>query len=41
MKSQQVVAPDTIDDLYAGYLFLRQLENRIQMLRDEQTHDWQ
>ncbi len=40
MKSQQVVAPDTIDDLYAGYLFLRRLENRIQMLCDEQTHDY-
>jgi glutamate-ammonia-ligase adenylyltransferase len=39
LQSQSLVGPDTVEDLYEGYIFLRQLENRIQMLGDEQTHD--
>ena len=30
--------PAAVDELLAGYEFLRRLENRLQMLRDQQTH---
>ena len=32
------VDPDVAESLSAAYRFLRRLENRLQMLRDEQTH---
>jgi len=38
LQKQDIVESETIKDLLAAYVFLRQLENRIQMLGDEQTH---
>ena len=32
------LAESTADKLKEAYLFLRRVENRVQMLRDEQTH---
>jgi glutamate-ammonia-ligase adenylyltransferase len=38
LKQQNIIATETVDDLRDAYLFLRMIENRIQMLHDEQTH---
>jgi glutamate-ammonia-ligase adenylyltransferase len=38
LNNQNIVESETIDDLLEAYIFLRQLENKIQMLADEQTH---
>ena len=38
LQSQKIVDSDTIEDLREAYIYLRQLENKIQMLADEQTH---
>ncbi len=38
LQEQKIVAAETIEDLRAAYVFLRQLENSIQMLNDEQSH---
>ncbi|WP_350333407.1 bifunctional [glutamine synthetase] adenylyltransferase/[glutamine synthetase]-adenylyl-L-tyrosine phosphorylase [Coralliovum pocilloporae] len=32
------IKPNVHDDLKAAYIFLRSIENRLQMVRDEQTH---
>ncbi|UCH41302.1 MAG: bifunctional [glutamate--ammonia ligase]-adenylyl-L-tyrosine phosphorylase/[glutamate--ammonia-ligase] adenylyltransferase [Gammaproteobacteria bacterium] len=39
LLQQGIVDPRTIEQLRAAYCFLRQLENRIQMFADQQTHD--
>lgn len=39
LLQQGIVDPQTIEQLRAAYCFLRQLENRIQMFADQQTHD--
>lgn len=38
LQQARQVEPDAADDLVAAYRFLRRLENRLQMLRDAQTH---
>lgn len=38
LQEQNIVAAETIEDLREAYVFLRQLENKIQMLNDEQSH---
>ena len=40
LESQQIIAENTVKDLREAYIFLRILENRIQMLADEQTHSF-
>ena len=39
LAEQHIVDPKEITEMRAAYCFLRQLENRIQMFNDEQTHD--
>ncbi len=39
LQSQRIVDRDTIRNLRDAYCFLRQVENRIQMFEDKQTHD--
>jgi len=39
LLQHDVVDGDTVSELRAAYCFLRQLENRIQMFDDQQTHD--
>jgi len=38
LQQQNIVAAKTITDLKEAYIFLRMIENRIQMLNDEQSH---
>jgi len=38
LQEQKIVEFETIEELRDGYIFLRQLENKIQMLADEQSH---
>jgi glutamate-ammonia-ligase adenylyltransferase len=38
LRERGHLAPDSADALAAAYRFLRRLENRLQMLREEQTH---
>lgn len=38
MQSLQLLPQDVLQDLLDAYWFLRQLENRLQMLKDQQTH---
>ena len=38
LEQQDIVASETIKDLREAYVFLRQLENKFQMLADQQTH---
>ena len=38
LRERGHLAPDSVDALSAAYRFLRRLENRLQMLREEQTH---
>jgi len=38
LQQQNIVAAQTVSDLREAYLFLRMIENRIQMLNDEQSH---
>ncbi len=38
LQNQNIVGFETIEDLLKAYIFLRKLENKIQMLADEQTH---
>jgi glutamate-ammonia-ligase adenylyltransferase len=38
LRDAHRIAPDAHDTLVAAYRFLRRLENRLQMLRDAQTH---
>lgn len=38
LRDAHQVAPETHDALVAAYRYLRRLENRLQMLRDAQTH---
>ncbi len=38
LEQARQIEPETTDALIAAYRFLRQLENRLQMLRDAQTH---
>ncbi len=38
LQQQDIIASETIKDLREAYIFLRQLENKIQMLADQQTH---
>jgi glutamate-ammonia-ligase adenylyltransferase len=38
LQTQTIVASKTIEELREAYVFLRQLENKIQMIADEQTH---
>ena len=38
LQKQNLVEPETVGDLREAYIYLRQLENKIQMLADEQTH---
>jgi len=40
LETQQIIAISTVNDLRKAYVFLRILENRIQMLADEQTHSF-
>ena len=39
LDAEGVVDSDSLKNLRAAYLFLRRLENRIQMFDDQQTHD--
>ena len=39
LEQHAIVEPETIHTLRDAYCFLRLLENRIQMLEDQQTHD--
>lgn len=39
LEQQQIIDNETLQHLRDGYLFLRQLENRIQMMNDQQTHE--
>ncbi len=39
LEQHNIVDVETIKNLRAAYCFLRQLENRIQMYQDQQTHD--
>jgi glutamate-ammonia-ligase adenylyltransferase len=38
LQQQNIVAAKTVTDLKQAYIFLRMVENRIQMLNDEQSH---
>ncbi|TDJ31115.1 MAG: bifunctional [glutamate--ammonia ligase]-adenylyl-L-tyrosine phosphorylase/[glutamate--ammonia-ligase] adenylyltransferase, partial [Gammaproteobacteria bacterium] len=38
LEQQEIVARETIRELREAYVFLRQLENKFQMLADQQTH---
>ena len=38
LEEQSIIAAETVQDLRAAYIYLRILENKIQMLADEQTH---
>jgi glutamate-ammonia-ligase adenylyltransferase len=38
LAGQKLLPVQTVDELKSSYLYLRRLENRIQMLNDEQTH---
>ena len=38
LQNQKVVESETVEDLREAYIYLRQLENKIQMLADDQTH---
>jgi glutamate-ammonia-ligase adenylyltransferase len=38
LRERGHLAPDSVDALASAYRFLRRLENRLQMLREEQTH---
>ncbi|MCH7882638.1 MAG: bifunctional [glutamate--ammonia ligase]-adenylyl-L-tyrosine phosphorylase/[glutamate--ammonia-ligase] adenylyltransferase [Proteobacteria bacterium] len=38
LEKQKIVAGETIRDLREAYVFLRRLENKFQMLADQQTH---
>ena len=38
LEEQAIIEVETVQDLRAAYVYLRQLENKIQMLADEQTH---
>lgn len=38
LQTQQIIDSNTIDELRDAYIFLRQLENKIQMMADEQSH---
>jgi glutamate-ammonia-ligase adenylyltransferase len=38
LAGQKLLPAKTVEQLKSAYLYLRQLENRIQMLNDEQTH---
>ena len=38
LQKQKVVELETVEDLREAYIYLRQLENKIQMLADQQTH---
>lgn len=38
LQTQQIIASSTIEELREAYVFLRQLENKIQMMSDEQSH---
>jgi glutamate-ammonia-ligase adenylyltransferase len=38
LEKQNIVDPETIEVLREAYIYLRQLENKFQMLADEQTH---
>ncbi len=38
LQAQAIIAQETVQDLREAYHYLRLLENRIQMLADEQTH---
>ncbi len=40
LQAQQVIDIETVKDLRNAYVYLRILENRIQMLGDEQTHSF-
>ena len=39
LEEQAIIAIETVQDLRAAYVYLRILENKIQMLADEQTHN--
>jgi len=39
LKEHRIVDSNTLEKLRAAYCFLRQLENRMQMFDDQQTHD--
>ncbi len=39
LSEHDIVESSTLDDLRASYDFLRTLENRIQMMNDQQTHE--
>ncbi len=38
LQTQNIVTSKTIEELREAYVFLRQLENKIQMIADEQSH---
>jgi len=38
LAGQKLLPAQTVEQLLAAYLYLRRLENRLQMLNDEQTH---
>jgi len=38
LQQQKIIAAGTVEDLRSAYVFLRGLENKIQMLNDEQIH---
>ena len=38
LQSQNIIPQRTIEELREAYVFLRQLENKIQMIADEQSH---
>ena len=38
LQTQNIIASTTINELRKAYIFLRQLENKIQMIADEQSH---
>ncbi len=39
LSQQQIVEPETMKQMREAYCFLRRLENRIQMMNDQQTHE--
>ncbi len=39
LAGEKLLPKKAVQDLRAAYLYLRRLENRLQMLNDEQTHD--
>jgi [glutamine synthetase] adenylyltransferase / [glutamine synthetase]-adenylyl-L-tyrosine phosphorylase len=39
LKSNKILSTKTVQSLYQAYMFLRLLENRLQMLNDRQTHE--